>query len=54
MDLNRLSAAAMSIICALTVSAGSGFAAENDDAVAAVQRYLAHIDKLETIWDSAT
>ena len=52
MDLNRLSASAMTIICALAISAGSAFAAEKDDVVAAVQQYLANLDKAETMCDS--
>jgi hypothetical protein len=42
----------MTIICALAISAGSAFAAEKDDVVAAVQQYLANLDKPETMCDS--
>lgn len=52
MDLKRLFAAAITIICALAISAGSAFAAEKDDVVAAVHRYLANLDKPETMCDS--
>jgi hypothetical protein len=50
--LNRLSVAAMTIICALAISAGSAFAADKDDVVAAVHQYLANLDKPETMCDS--
>jgi len=48
MDVKRLAAVAMTTIFALAVSAGSAFAAEKDDVVAAVHRYLANLDKPET------
>ena len=48
MDLKRLAAAAMTITFALAVSTGSAFAAEKDDVVAAVHRYLDSLNKQET------
>ena len=48
MDVKRLAATAMTIIFALAVSAGSSFAAEKDDVVAAVHRYLGNLDRPET------
>ena len=48
MDIKRLAAAAMIIVVALASSAGSAFAAERDDVIAAVHRYLDNLDKLET------
>jgi hypothetical protein len=47
MDFKRVAAAAMSIVFALAVSSGSAFAAEKDDVVAAVHRYLDNLDKPE-------
>lgn len=49
MDLKRLAAAAMTIVVALAISAGSAFAAERDDVIAAVHRYLDNLDKPETV-----
>ena len=50
MDFKRVAAAAMTIVFALAVSSGSAFAAEKDDVVSAVHRYLDYLDKdtLET------
>ena len=50
MDFKRVAAAAMTVVFALAVSSGSAFAAEKDDVVAAVHRYLDNLDKdtLET------
>lgn len=49
MDLKCVAAAAMTIIFALAVSAGSAFAAEKDDVVAAVHQYLDSLNKPETV-----
>ena len=48
MDIKRLAAAAMIIVVALASSAGSAFAAERDDVIAAVHRYLDSLNKQET------
>ena len=48
MNFKRLTAAAVTIVFALAVSSGSAFAAERDDVVAAVHRYLDNLDKPET------
>jgi hypothetical protein len=45
MDFKRVAAAAMTIVFALAVSSGSAFAAEKDDVVSAVHRYLDNLDK---------
>ena len=47
MDFKRVAAAAMTIVFAFAVSSGSAFAAEKDDVVAAVHRYLDNLDKPE-------
>ena len=52
MDLKRLAIPAVTILFALAVSAGSAFAAEKDDVIAAVNQYLANLDKPETMCDS--
>jgi hypothetical protein len=50
MDFKRVAAAVMTVVFALAFSSGSAFAAEKDDVVAAVHRYLDNLDKdtLET------
>ena len=48
MGLKRFAAATSIIIFALAISAGSVFAAEKDDVVAAVHQYLASLEKPET------
>ena len=50
MDFKRVAAAAATIVLALAVSAGSALAAEKDNVVAAVHRYLDNLgkDTLET------
>jgi hypothetical protein len=48
MDLKRVVAATMTIIFALAIGAGSASAAEKDDVVAAVRRYLDSLNKQET------
>ncbi|HST13067.1 MAG TPA: nuclear transport factor 2 family protein [Terriglobales bacterium] len=48
MDLKRLGTAAMTIVVAFAISAGSSFAAEKDDVVAAVHQYLDSLVKPET------
>ena len=52
MDLKRVVAAAMAIIFAVALSTGSASAAEKDEVVAAVNQYLANLDKPETMCDS--
>ena len=47
MDFKRAAAAAATLVFALAVSSGSVFAAEKDDVVAAVHRYLDHLNKPE-------
>jgi hypothetical protein len=48
MDPKRLGTAAMTIVVAFAISAGSAFAAEKDDVVATVHQYLDSLDEPET------
>lgn len=52
MDLKRLATAVVTIIFAVAISAGSASAAEKDEVVAAVNQYLANLDKPETMCDA--
>ena len=49
MDFKRIAGAAMTIALDLGVNSGSGFAAEKDDVIAAVHRYLDNLDKPESL-----